>query len=185
MGRNEFMKKLEAYLSKVPEHDRKDMLYDFEEHFTMGMESGKTEEEVVAELGNPQIIAKDLIADYQITRAETDQSVSNMSRAIFATISLSFFNIVILLGPVIGLIGVYIGLTVTAFSFTISPLLAVGWGVFTGFEDFMLQFFMSVILCGIGILLSIAMIYVGKFFYRIMLKYIKFNVRVIKGGKSS
>lgn len=185
MKRNEFMKKLEAYLAKVPEHDRKDMLYDFDEHFTVGIENGKTEEEVVEELGDPHLIAKDLIADYQMIRAEKGPSVPNTSRTVFATIGLSFFNLVFLLGPVIGLIGVYFSLCVTAFSFTVSPLLAVLWGIFTGFEDFMIQFFMSVTLCGIGILISIAIIHIGKFSYKIMLRYTKFNIKVMKGGKIS
>lgn len=90
MGRNEFIRSLESYLSKVPERDRKDMLYDFEEHFTIGIENGKTEEEVVSELGDPQMIAKDLIAEYRISAAEKDRSVPNITRAMIATISLSF-----------------------------------------------------------------------------------------------
>ncbi|GIN84745.1 hypothetical protein J6TS2_11310 [Heyndrickxia sporothermodurans] len=182
MGSNEFLKRLESYLSKVPERDRKDMLYDFEEHFTIGIENGKSEEEVVAELGDPQLIARDLIADYRITAAETDQSVSNITRAMIATISLSFFNIVFLLGPILGLIGVYIGLCVAAVLLTISPLIAVLGSFFLGFDNFMLQFFVSIIACAIGLLLSVAMIYVGKFFYAIILGYIKFNVKIIKGG---
>ncbi|QQZ08866.1 DUF1700 domain-containing protein [Heyndrickxia vini] len=183
MGRNEFLKRLEKYLLKVPERDRKDMLYDFEEHFTIGMENGKTEEEVVSELGDPQMIAKDIIADYRISAAETNKSVSNITRAMIATISLSFFNLVFLFGPVIGLIGVYIGLCVTAFVLTITPLLVVFAAIFTGFEQFMLQFFLSLICCALGLLMSMAMINVGKWFYAIILRYIKFNVKVIKGGK--
>ncbi|MGE8203140.1 DUF1700 domain-containing protein [Heyndrickxia sp. NPDC080065] len=185
MGRTEFLKELESNLSKVPERDRKDMLYDFEEHFTIGLESGKSEEEVVLELGDPQMIAKDLIADYRINAAEANHSLPNITRAMLATISLSFFNIVFLLGPIIGLIGVYFGLCVTAFVLTISPLLAVISIFFSGFEDFMLQFFISIVLCALGLLLSIAMITVGKFFYNIILRYIKFNLKIIKGGKSS
>lgn len=183
MGKNEFLKRLENYLSKVPEHDRKDMLYDFEEHFTMGRENGKTEEEVVLELGDPQLIAKDLIADYRITTAEKDHSVPNITRAMVATISLSFFNIVFLLGPIIGLIAAYFGFCVSAVIMTIAPLLAVFQAILFGFNDFMLQFFVSIILCALGLLLSVAMIKIGKLFYNIILRYIKFNVKVIKGGK--
>lgn len=184
MGRNEFIKSLESYLSKVPERDRKDMLYDFEEHFTIGIENGKTEEEVVSELGDPQMIAKDLIAEYRIRAAEKDRSVPNITRAMIATISLSFFNIVFLLGPVLGLIGVYIGLCVTAIVMTVAPLIVVSWGIFTGFDLFLLQFFVSIVLCAIGLLLSIAMINIGKLFYSVILRYIKFNVKIIKGGKA-
>ncbi|MBK3493643.1 DUF1700 domain-containing protein [Viridibacillus sp. YIM B01967] len=61
-------------------------------------------------------------------------------------------------------------------------MIAVLGSFFIGFDDFMLQFFVSIITCAIGLLVSVAMIYVGEFYYAIILSYIKFNVKVINGG---
>ena len=40
---------------------------------------------------------------------------------------------------------------------------------------------MAVIFCSLGVLMSIGMIYVGKFLYQMILKYVKFNIRIVKG----
>ncbi len=185
MEKSKFILKLEALLKKVPEHDRKEMLYDFEEHFQIGFADGRTEDEIAAELGDPNVIARDLLAEYRLTRAESDQSIPNMFNAIIATISLSFFNLVFILGPVIGILGVYIGLCAAALVMMLSPLAIIGSIIFNGFHGLLLLIFASMITCSLGVLLSIGMIYVGKFLYRLILKYIRFNIRVIKGEKGA
>ncbi len=182
MNKVSFINALSNQLKKIPRSDREDILYDYEEHFQLGLETGKSEEEIAEDLGNPKVIAKELLAEYMITQAESDQSVTNISRAIFATISLSFFNLIFLLGPIVAIIGVYISLAASAIAFTLSPLLLIVSVIFNGTEGILLQFFITLTLCGIGILLSIASIYIGKFLYRVMVKYVKFNVRIIKGG---
>ena len=58
MTKNEFISKLTNSLSNLSEKDREDVLADFEEHFNDAIESGKTEEEICRELGEPQEIAR-------------------------------------------------------------------------------------------------------------------------------
>ncbi len=184
MEKNRFIKELNRLLEKVPEHDRREMLYDYEEHFSIGLAEGRSEDELILELGDPSVIARDLLADYRVTKAENDKSIPNMFNAIIAAISLSFFNLVFILGPVLGVFGVYVGLCLTAIAFTLSPLAIFPSIFFNGFEGLPFTFFASLTLCSIGILLSVGMIYVGRYFYNLILRYIKFNIRVIKGGKA-
>jgi uncharacterized membrane protein len=182
MNKREFLDALSKQLNKVPEHDRREMLYDFEEHFELALESGKTEGEVAESLGNPKVIAKDLLVEYMVSQAESDKSVKSMFHAILATISLSFFNIIFLLGPIVAIIGVYIALSATAVAFTLSPLAFIASMLFYGPSAILVEFFMAITLCSLGVLLSIAMIYVGKFLYKMILRYVKFNIRIVKGG---
>jgi uncharacterized membrane protein len=186
MVNNKFMSKLEILLSRVPEHDRKEMLYDYEEHFAIGLVNGKTEAELIAELGDPHLIARDLLADYRIGKAEQDKTPTNMLRAIIATISLSFFNLVFIIGPVAGLFGAYVALCGVALIFTLLPLV-IFISSFLGYsyESFAVNFFVSLTIFSLGVLMSIGMIHVGKFFYNIVLRYIKFNVKIIKGDKAA
>src|SRR5690606_35510729 len=109
MTKDDFLKSLGRELQKVPEHDRKEMLYDFEEHFEIALANGEKEENISRNLGNPKTIAKELLVDYRISKAETDHSVKNITYAVIATLSVSFFNIVFVLGPVVGIFGAYIG----------------------------------------------------------------------------
>ena len=182
MNKQAFLNELSSQLKTVPEHDRIDMLYDFEEHFELAMESGKTEEEIAESLGNPKLIAKDLLAEYLVSQAESDQSVKSMFHAVLATISLSFFNIIFLLGPIVAIIGVYLALSATAIVLTLSPLVLIVSLLFEGPSNFLIEFFMAIIFCSLGVLMSIGMIYVGKFLYQMILKYVKFNIRIVKGG---
>lgn len=57
MNKEEFLKTLESYLRDFTSDERRDILYDYEEHFRIGQESGKTEQELIEELGDPSIIA--------------------------------------------------------------------------------------------------------------------------------
>jgi uncharacterized membrane protein len=57
VSRKEFLKTLELSLQDFTDEERKDILYDYEEHFRIGTESGKTDEELISELGNPENIA--------------------------------------------------------------------------------------------------------------------------------
>lgn len=186
MVKNEFLDKLEYLLSRVPEHDRKEMLYDYQEHFEIGLANGRSQAELIAELGDPHVIARDLLADYRIVRAEKDKTPSNIGRAIIASISLSFFNLVFIIGPVAGLFGAYVALCAVSFGLTILPLAILGSYFFGySYESFFVNFFVSLTSFSLGVLMSIGMIHVGKFFYSVVLRYIKFNVKVVKGDKAA
>jgi uncharacterized membrane protein len=186
MVKNEFLDKLEYLLSRVPEQDRKEMLYDYQEHFEIGLANGRSQAELIAELGDPHVIARDLLADYRTGRAEKDKTPSNMGRAILAAISLSFFNLIFIIGPLAGLFGAYVALCAVSFGLTILPLAILGSYFFGySYESFLVNFFVSLTSFSLGVLMSIGMIYVGKFFYSVVLRYIKFNVKVIKGDKAA
>lgn len=58
MKKDDFLGKLGNSLGNIPEEEKKDILYDYEEHFRIGSENGKSEEEIAELLGDPVGIAK-------------------------------------------------------------------------------------------------------------------------------
>ncbi|UAC48744.1 DUF1700 domain-containing protein [Bacillus aquiflavi] len=138
---NKFLQQLESLLRELPEHDRAEILYDYEEHFANGFANGKSMEEIAKELGNPRNIAKELLADDKISRAETNKSIGNISKAIFAAIGMSFFNLLFILAPVIGIVAVYIALCVTAIILALSPLIGLVNIFFMELGEFLFNFF--------------------------------------------
>ena len=58
MNKNEFIDILEKNLLRLPKADRDDILSDYEAHFALGAEAGKSEEEVSASLGDPNELAQ-------------------------------------------------------------------------------------------------------------------------------
>lgn len=57
MTKTEFLQQLNNHLLPLAPGERDDIISDFEDHFTAGMENGKTEEQICSELGNPYTCA--------------------------------------------------------------------------------------------------------------------------------
>jgi hypothetical protein len=53
----EFLQRLSNSLSQLSAADRQEVIQDFEEHFSAGADSGKTEEQICDELGTPESCA--------------------------------------------------------------------------------------------------------------------------------
>lgn len=66
MNKEEFLREIEKSLDKISEKERAEILYDYEEHFMIGKENGKSEEEICLELGSPKEIAN----NYLLNRTE-------------------------------------------------------------------------------------------------------------------
>lgn len=64
MTKYEFLRILEEGLEDFPTNERNDILYDYEEHFTYGRADGKTDEEIINELGDPYEIVNQYRSGY-------------------------------------------------------------------------------------------------------------------------
>lgn len=61
MKKQEFLDLLRHYLRYLPSIVIEDIVQDYEEHFLMGSEKGKSEEQICVELGSPRDIADDYL----------------------------------------------------------------------------------------------------------------------------
>ncbi len=75
----------------MPEAERKDVLYDYQEHIQIAVENGLDEEKVIESLGTPETIAKQYRVKKYIDKAEATGSTTSVFRAILATVGLGFF----------------------------------------------------------------------------------------------
>ena len=188
MTKYNFLNELERKLARLSADDRQEIMEDYENHFTFAKEAGKSDEEVIASLGTPAQLAKEVLADYQleliVDQAENDQSVGNVFRAIFAVGALGFFNLVFILTPAIFIYTVIFALSVTSIALTFTPILFI-FATALGFQSFYLfELFASIASSGIGILMAIGMVFVTKFTVNMTIKYLKLNLKMIKGGRS-
>lgn len=182
MNKKQFLQQLDDSLQKLPHDERRDILQDYEEYFAIGLEEGKTEEEIAVSLGSPRQLGKELAASHQVEKAHTTATAGNVMRAVWAVIGLGFFNLVIVLGPFIALTGVLAAGWVAGGAFVASPLLVlisnlVNWGTFQWFDVFV-----SIALCGIGLFIVIGMFFATKAITKGFLRYLKFNASLVKGG---
>ncbi|NLX62295.1 MAG: DUF1700 domain-containing protein [Tissierellia bacterium] len=187
MNRDEFIKVLKEELKDLPPAEVEDILYDYEEHFEVGLSKRKTEEEIAKELGNPRTIAKSYKVNYKINNAEKNPSTKNIFSAILAAVSLGFFNLVFVLGPFIGLVGLLIGIYGMGFGLSIT-----GIGLFFG--TFLKPFFPNYIglnlhpitsisfgigFFALGLLILTGCFYLTKYLYQVTIRYLRWNINLI------
>lgn len=187
MNKTNFLETLRKQLRGIPEKEIDEIIYDYEEHFNIGINEGRSEEDIANSLGNPRVLAKEMKANYLINRAEDSYSMYNIFNALLATIALGFINLVFILGPFIGIVAVLASLFV-------SGLAIIGSGLFLIVIYFIPTYFHNIPHISTGIFSSIALIsfgclwlivtaYLSKFFYNITIKYLKFNVNIIKNRR--
>src|SRR5690625_2055425 len=182
MTKKQFLQQLDAALRKLPKDEREEILQDFKEHFAIGQEEGKSDEELIASLGSPQHIAKEMIATYHVDQIQTNASTGNILRAIWAVIGLGFLNLVIVLGPFIALIVLIAGGWVSGVAFIASPLLVfINISIYPGTFEFFHLFF-SIGLCVLGLFIAIGMYFATRAIINGLVYYLKFNINLVKGG---
>jgi len=176
-----FLKQLDGLLGQLSAEERAEILYDFEEHIRIAMENGKSEASAISALGNPRIIAKEVFAERVVVRANETGTVESMLRAILATLALGFFNLVIVLGPLMVMAGCLIGLLIAALAFVISPFAGIvmlfsGYGWNLGFSMLLLE--------GVGILMLLGSFSLTRIAGRWFLRYLRFNIRLARGASA-
>ena len=180
MNKEQFLKQLESSLKKLSLEERQDILQDYEEYFAIGIEKGKSEEEISASLGQPKQIAKELLASYHLDMVEQKTSARNILSAVWAVVGLGFFNLLIVLAPFLTLVSIVLSGWLVSAAFILSPL-----GII--FNLFINQFriadmFLALCLCGIGIFIAMGMLIATKAVTNGFIRYLKFNITFVKRG---
>lgn len=193
MSRNQFLSKLRDSLRGLDEDSLREIMYDYEEHFSIGMENGKTEDEISSSLGDPEAIAGQYRYENAVKNAQTSRRPVNLLKAILAGVGLGFFNLVFVLG-------IYIGIVASIFAFFVSSIaigfsggvmvlqslipFRLGWVslpfMVDGIASKIVLFSFGIGTMGLGILLTIGFIKLGQLVYNLTLKYLQANISIIK-----
>lgn len=193
MNKTEFLTIISNGLCDFPEKIRKDILADYEEHFSSGLAEGKTESEIINELGDPHKIVKSYRENY-FSRFNKDNTnvVNNYDAMPRKKRSPAFWIILtlvlILLSPAIigvcaGIFGIVVGMLaacVAVFVCGIGFLFAGAFGItgiLTNVMNVNINFpVSSQILIGIGTICLSILIAILFFF---LIKFIIFIIKQI------
>ena len=192
MNKKEFLDSMSKYLRSVPREDEQDIINDFEEHFEIGKKEGRSEEEMAESLGDPRALANQFRANIMVAQAEKETTAVNITRAVFASLGLGFFNLIFVLGPFLAIFGLILGLFGAAVGITaggITGLLGTIFSplfpeVFNILINPAVGIFGSIGLICFGVLFFIGDMYLIRAFFRVFIRYIKFNVRLIAGREN-
>lgn len=84
---NEFLMRLARSLKHMSAEEKQDILADYREHFEIGKESGKSEEQIAKALGEPEQLAKMFSAMGAAGRAHESRGVRTSLRMLGAFLS--------------------------------------------------------------------------------------------------
>jgi uncharacterized membrane protein len=190
----EFIRILTSRLEgTLPREELDDIISDYIEHFSIGKANGRTDEELWRSLGSPEDVAREIRVMHLVRKAEDNRSCRNIFHAVVSTLGLGLFNLVFVLVPfiiltvlllVIFLLGVmvtFFGLTGTVYSL----LQLIGISAFSVWYSPLAGVFFAIGMTATGLLLIIGNYYLARFFYRVCIRYLKWNIRVITGTESA
>ena len=191
MNKLQYLENLEKSLKSLPREETIDIMNDFKEYFEVGIERGRSEEDLSISLGNPKMLARQIRLESYIKKAEETKSASNILRAVFTSIGLSFFNLIVML-PVFS---IFISVLAVLFACSVSLCAAGITGtvgsifspLFSQYLTFNVNVAVSIFafigIGSLGILFFIGNIYISKFIFRLVVRYLRFNLSVIKGKR--
>lgn len=196
MKKSEFISLLSSHLSALPPEELSELLEDYESHFAFGLQNGRTEEEIVRELGDPAELAQEALDNRvspqhplywfgeppegqtsPVPAAQTSSRPRMVTSAIYT--GLFFLNLVMLpLLAAIWTLGLAIALT--AVTGILSPAALLLEYIFNDvFHP--TKAFAVLAMVGIGILIAVGTRYLYSNLIILSASYWAWNVRVAKG----
>ena len=186
MNRNDYLKKLSGYLSKMSKAELEDIMRDFEEYFEFAARDGDDEQTICERLGDPKKIAKEFFAQKYIEEANKEKTFKTMSKAFVSSAGLSILNLLYMLCVVvvgyIAIAGLYItvcSVGLAAIAVIVSTLIFVG---VLGAIPVLLFLFTSIGLLALSILGFIGIMQTAKQFRRGNMYFLNKSSREMKRG---
>lgn len=190
MKRDQFIAELRRSLNKLSQIEVEDIVRDQNEYISDAMAAGRTEDDVIASLGDPKSLASSLQADIKIQLAENapsfNKQVSLTVSALFAILALAPLNIIFVLGPFVALLGLLVAGWAVAMALFASAI-AVFAGFFlklvfmsAGIWTHLSTLFFSLGMIGISVIAFIIMFWITSSILDLTISYLKWNLNFIK-----
>ncbi|MBE7129370.1 HAAS signaling domain-containing protein [Bacillus mycoides] len=187
LNQKDFLKLLKNSLKFMPEKEKKDIIDEYIIHFTEGKHANKSEEEISKELGNPVETAKELNAIYSIKKVDEHKNIKNMLTALLSIMGLSLINCIIIIISLFALIILtpfILAYIISVPIMILSPLILIIMGFVNGFSIIGVgEVFDSIKGLILGSFLAFLGYYIGKSFFRLFIKYLRWNTLIARGNK--
>lgn len=183
LNKTEYMDKLKDYLQGLPLYEQEDILSDYDEHFEVALSKGKTAEEIAKELGDPYDISRNYISfNNNIVKHTADNN-----RGLLIAILLIAFNLIIVLGPYISIVGLLISMYITGISFIFGGIALMLGNAFNFIgiisqPHILTSLGFGIGLSSLGVLTLILGIYLSKLLISLTKRYISWNIEIVNRG---
>lgn len=193
MNKVKFIKLMNRELHLLKKSERDEILAEFEEHFRTGMENGKSDEEVAAELGKPSELAIQYKDEIDFSQLSGGEKAAKISRKFLVAFGLLLFNGIIGIPVIASIFSVWVSLWTVPLSTGVTGLALLAAAIipnlpiiptlYIGFSSatIAVSILAGISLIGLTVLMGIGMIYVSKWFFRLVAAYVSGNIKAIKG----
>lgn len=185
-----FLEELSYCLRKISPEERQEILRDQEELIRDAIESGRTEEQVLASLGTAKVMARNLILELKLSEVEQTTGLSSKVKMIIgiviAFLALAPLNLIFVLGPFLVLISLLFSGWVsiaTLFIVVIAAIAVFFWQMIfmsVGFLTHLGTFFLFLGALGLGVLSVMIMVALTAWFFKAMTAYLRWNLNFIR-----
>lgn len=193
MDRAQYLNILEKNLKSLKKEETDDILQDFEEYFEIGTERGRTQQELMNALGSPRILARQIIFESYVKQAEKSSSAAHIVKAVFTSIGLSFFNIILILPILLTILGLLASLFTVAVALSAAGVTGAIGSLFfplisqyVTFNTYIHPAVMAFAFLGLGAfgaIFFIGDIFFSRFLFRHTARYLRFNLEIIRGRR--
>lgn len=182
MTKKQFISILESRLAALPPDERREFIEDVVSHFDIGMQNGRSEQEIARELGDPFEMAKEALGDryvdMEIPRAAGAKKLSSFGKIAMRT---GLFFCALVMVPFLaalwsGGVAIALGTLVTI----LSPVLVLLDYMVNG-AFYPAKLFLSISFVGVGILLGYLTRSIFSGLLSLTSGYSKWNTRLLKG----
>lgn len=178
-----FLNELEQELSSIPSAERDNVMYEYEQYFFDQEREGKNEYQIIGALESPKKIGKEIKAKNAIVSAEYRTNAKSIFRAIMASLGMGILSLIIILIPMIFIGSFMFILLLVALFLAISPILLIIHGsLYNMFSLAISNYLFAFSFTGLGIVLFVIIAKLAQFVYRLILKYLRWNIKTIKGS---
>jgi uncharacterized membrane protein len=187
MNRNEFLTRLRQGLVGLDPDYIRDVMSDYEAHFEDGLQSGRSEQEIAAALGDPGRLARELRAEAGFKRWEEAKTPGNMAGAVLALLGLATIDVMLLL-PFLGAVfGIFIGcsvavlvMVVVGFALMVAALFpGLAWFSLTGGPELLAAGLVGLGLVSLGVGLGALFSMIVNWIVKLAVQYARLHFRLI------
>lgn len=185
MTKAEYLNTLYQYLKGMPESEKRDIVAEYENHFIEGIRDGKSEQEIIGMLGAPKEMARAINAESAVNQAQESQKTSNITKALVTVIGLSLLNFILITGPLMIVLGILLSIVLMSVAFLMTPFALLFQ--YYALSDAILidDVFATVGWFGLGLMMSVLLFFIFKWSYIGFVKYLKWNIQLVKRGVSA
>lgn len=207
MNKEHFLIELKLNLTDLPPEKISAILAEYEEKFAAELTDGKSEEQIVNELGHPKQLAAERLIQFGIKpkpkeasysqgdwveldsepeelndEIEAQQSYSPFVQFIKAVFIIGF-NLFFVLTPMIVLLFCLLGAWITGIAFSFAPIFGIFALLGTYSVATVFQTFMTILICGIGLVMLAVCYSFTRVLTKLFRRYLVWMRRAIVGGR--